>query len=218
MQVCLRFWANESFRSGWGLLRNLVDHSHIRQKACGLWGFGHRAVVLTCFNQCARCPPEWTSEPGSIPTQTLSRTMLDSAATSVYPTACLRSPIGAASKAPSLCNHVSRDVHTARRTAMAGFMKSSMMVFASSLGARATASGCSPATAMILRSVFRRSPWRWRLRQCGRASSMASDRRRSVVAGRQDARSPWHLTSAFRRISQMCYKSVSGCAMTCART
>ena len=26
------------------------------------------------------------------------------------------------------------------------------------------------------------------------------------------------LTSAFRRISQMCYKSVSGCAMTCART
>jgi hypothetical protein len=117
MQVCLRFWANESFRSGWGLLRNLVDHSHIRQKACGLWGFGHRAVVLTCFNQCARCPPEWTSEPGSIPTQTLSRTMLDSAATSVYPTACLRSPIGAASKAPSLCNHVSRDVHTARRTA-----------------------------------------------------------------------------------------------------
>jgi hypothetical protein len=42
--------------------------------------------------------------------------------------------------------------------------------------------------------------------------------RRSVVAGRQKARSPWHLTSAFRRISQMCYKSVSGCAMTCART
>ena len=25
------------------------------------------AVVLTCFNQRARCPPEWASEPGSIP-------------------------------------------------------------------------------------------------------------------------------------------------------
>jgi hypothetical protein len=45
--------------------------------------------------------------------------------------------------------------------------------------------------------------------------------RRSSSIGRglrQDARSPWHLTSAFRRISQMCYKSVSGCAMMCART
>ena len=45
--------------------------------------------------------------------------------------------------------------------------------------------------------------------------------RRSSSIGRglrQKARSPWHLTSAFRRISQMCYKSVSGCAMTCART
>ena len=153
------------FEAAGGLLRNLVDHSHIRQKACGLWGFGHRAVVLTCFNQCARCPPEWTSEPCSIPHPNPELHYARLCCHVRLSNGCLRSPIGAASKAPSLCNHVSRDVHTARRTAMAGFIKSSMMVFASSLGARATASGCSPATAMILRSVFRRSPWRWRLRQ-----------------------------------------------------
>ena len=218
MQVCLRFRANELFRSSWGAppkFSGSLAHSAEGLRIVGIRSPGRRSDVL----QSVRPVSTRVDKRARLsPTQTPSCTMLDSAATSVYPTACLRSPIGAASKAPSLCNHVSRDVHTARRTAMAGFMKSSMMVFASSLGARATASGCSPATAMILRSVFRRSPWRWRLRQCGRASSMASDRRRSVVAGRQKARSPWHLTSAFRRISQMCYKSMSGCAMTCART
>jgi hypothetical protein len=110
------------------------------------WGFGHGAVVVMRFNQRARCPPAGQASPALSPNTPTpngpgSHHARLCCRVRLSPRQCLHSPIGAASKTLSRCSHVSRDGHTVRRTAMAGFMRSSMMAFASSPGASATASG-----------------------------------------------------------------------------
>ena len=189
MQVCLRFRANKSFRSSSGAppkFSGSLAHSAEGLRIVGIRSPGRRSDVLqsvrpvsTRVDRRARSIPH--PNPELHYAQLCCHVRLSNGMSAFSNRRRVQGSI-------PLQPCIPRRAH-ARRTAMAGFMKSSMMVFASSLGARATASGCSPATAMILRSVFRRSPWRWRLRQCGRASSMASDRRRSVVApGKRRAR------------------------------
>jgi ATP dependent DNA ligase domain len=206
------------FEAAGGLLRNLVDHSHIRQKACGLWGFGHWAVVLTCFNQCARCPPEWASEPGSIPhpnpelhyARLCCQVRLSSGMSAFSNRRRVQGSIPLQPCIPRRAHSPPNGDGWVHEIKHDGFR-----ILARREGDRIR--------------LFTRNGYDFAVRFPKIALAVAASPVRSCVVDgersssigrglRQDARSPWHLTSAFRRISQMCYKSVSGCAMTCART